>query len=350
MPHELSRSECRPRAGMQFDAKGDRYEIEGELGDGAVGIVRKAMRIKDSAKFAIKFLAPDPKYIDESVFEDVSARFKREGERGANLQHPNLLKIYSYFENEGGSNFESKYPVNPFLLMERINGKTLHSYINKKLTAEKGTFIVSRIKLHIANQVVSAISELHRMKLIHRDIKPANIFVSKNVTEDTYPVVKLGDFGIVKWGDFHSSLSTGVLTTTNQKDLGTLKYMSPEQAISPKTVTVRSDIFSLGITLFELFTSQIHASYHHVFAVMNARLLRGTTASRYFSLGYNLHQEDESIAELLLNMHLRGSSGRPSIEKVKGILEREYEERYGNNWEVDTNWANESRFEDSWDD
>ncbi len=129
MLHDLSRSECRIRAGMLFDAKGEQYEIEGELGDGAVGIVRKAIRKKDSAKFAVKFLAPDPKYIDESVFEDVSARFKREGERGANLQHPNLLKIFAYFENEDGSNFESDYPVNPFLLMERINGKTLHSYI-----------------------------------------------------------------------------------------------------------------------------------------------------------------------------------------------------------------------------
>ena len=126
--------------------------------------------------------------------------------------------------------------------------------------------------------------------------------------------------------------------------------MSPEQAIAPKNLTVRSDIYSLGITLFELFTSQLLASPHHVFEIMTARLLRGTTASRYFSMGYTLHQEDEDIAGLILDMHRRGASGRPPIERVKGILEHEYEERYGNSWETDTDWNTQTRFEDSWDD
>jgi len=348
MTNELDRELCRPRAGMKFNVNGEEYSIEGELGTGAVGIVRKATKIKTDSKFAVKFLAPDPKYIDESVFEDVSVRFKREGEKGAKLSHENLLKIYAYCENTEGIQFESNYPTNPFLLMERINGKTLDSYVKKKLSRDKGKFIISREKLHIAAQVTSAISELHRMKLIHRDVKPANIFISANTNTDLYPLVKLGDFGIVKWGDFHASLSTGILTATNQQGLGTMKYMSPEQAISPKTITVRSDIFSLGITLFELFTGQILASPYHVFELIKARQLRGTTVSRYISMGYQLQQEDEKIAELLLDMH-RNVSGRPSIEKVKGILEHAYEERYGNSWEKDTNWNNESRFEDSWD-
>ena len=84
-------------------------------------------------------------------------------------------------------------------------------------------------------------------------------------------MIKLGDFGIVKWGDFHAALATGTLTTTHQQGLGTLKYMSPEQAIKPRDVTARSDIFSLGITLYEVFTGSILASPHHVFQLMNAR-------------------------------------------------------------------------------
>jgi hypothetical protein len=68
---------------------------------------------------------------------------------------------------------------------------------------------------------------------------------------------------------------------------------------------------------------------------MNARLSKGTTASRYFSMGYNLLGQDEMIAELLLDMHLRGVSGRPTIEKIRGRLEVEYERRYESEWERD---------------
>jgi serine/threonine protein kinase len=350
MGHELSRQNCRPRIDQPFEVNGEKYILGGELGSGAVGLVRKATRIKDNKYFAVKFLAPDPNALEEAIFDDVAARFQREGERGSMLNHPNLLKIYAYCSNKNGINFEAEYPINPFLLMERVTGKSLDIYIQKKLVSERSKFIVSREKLHIACQITNAISELHRSKLIHRDIKPANIFFFRNNNEELFPLVKLGDFGIVKWGDFHASLTTGVLTSTFQKGLGTLKYMSPEQAIAPKDLTVRSDIFSLGITLFELFTGQILASPHHVYEVMSARLTRGTTLSRYLLMNYTIHQEDESIAELILDMHRRGQSGRPSIERVKGILEHEYEQRFGNNWEEDTNWDIETRFEDSWDD
>ncbi|CAN5707089.1 hypothetical protein BH24ACI3_BH24ACI3_15370 [soil metagenome] len=350
MSHHLSRENCKPRAGIVFDVKGERYELAGDLGNGAVGVVRKDTCNSNDSLVAVKFLAPDPKYIDESVFEDVAARFKREGERGVKLQHANLVKIFAYVENSNGEAFEDGFPSNPFILMERINGKTLDSYIRKKLVADKGKFKVTRDRLHIAIQVVNAVSDLHRSRLIHRDIKPANIFMLQNDVSALYPLVKLGDFGIVKWGDFHASISTGVLTMTNQKDLGTLKYMSPEQAISPKDITTRSDIYSLGITMFELFTGQILISPHHVFEVMNARLSRGTTVSRYQSMGYAVSGEDEAIANMILDMHLRGASGRPNIDKVKGILEHTYETRYGSDWESDTNWSTVSKFADDWDD
>jgi len=350
MSHELSREFCRPRVGVRFNVNGVEYELGGDLGDGAVGIVRKAIRKKDNKNFAVKFLAPDPKYIDISNFDDVSFRFQREGEKGAKLDHDHLLKVYAFCENKNGNHFtETNHPTNPFILMERVYGKPLESYIRKVSSREKREFTINQKRLHIAIQLANAISELHSMRLIHRDIKPANIFIFKNSNSNKFPLVKLGDFGIVKWGDFHSSLSTGVFTATNQKGLGTLKYMSPEQAINPKSVTNRCDIYSFGITLFELFSGQILASPHHVFEIMNARLLRGTTTSRFLSMKYRLKQSDENIGELLLNMHLRGASGRPNIEKVKGILEHEYEIRFGSNWESDTDWEMQNRFEDTWE-
>lgn len=348
MSNDLSREFCRPRAGHKVRVQGVEYVLGGELGDGAIGIVRKAVRVEDNRQFAIKFLAPDPKYIEESVFPDVAARFKREGERGAKLDHPNLLKIFAYEENVEGVNFEDNYPTNPFLLMERVDGKSLESYIRRRPATEKGKFIITKEKLSIAIQVANAIADLHRSRLIHRDIKPANIFLCSVNGSRNEPLTKVGDFGIVKWGDFHASLSTGVLTATNQRGLGTLKYMSPEQAIAPKDLTVRSDIYSLGITFFELFTNQILASPHHVFEIMNARLARGTTASRFHSMGYSLPSSNETIGELLLDMHRRGATGRPSIEKILGSLAYSYEILYDREWEDDVDWAARSRPKESW--
>lgn len=149
MTHPLSREFCRPMAGQQFVVSGNPYTLGGSLGDGAAGLVRKATGPYER-EYAVKFLAPDPKYIDESSFNDVAVRFRREGERGVYLDHPHLLKIYSYCENDNGCAFESDDPKNPFLLMEQIKGKSLESFI-KKLTPRR--FDITRRRLNIAIQI-----------------------------------------------------------------------------------------------------------------------------------------------------------------------------------------------------
>jgi serine/threonine-protein kinase len=306
----------------------------GAVGDGAVGLVRKATRKSDSQLVAVKLLAPDPKYIEEETFNDVAARFKREGERGVRLRHPHLVRVEAFSDNANGDSFDVGGPVNPLLVMEFVRGRTLESFIRNLDDEERERFAITQTKLNIAIQIVSAVEDLHRKKLVHRDIKPANIFLGQTTSPGALPLAKVGDFGVMKWGDFHASLSTGVLTSTNQRGLGTLKYMSPEAALKPRDVTVRSDTYSLGITLFELFTGQILASAHHVFEIMNARLSRGTTQSRYLDMGFKISSADEGLADMLLDMHLRGQSGRPTAEKVRGRLEWEYERRFGS-WSED---------------
>jgi eukaryotic-like serine/threonine-protein kinase len=334
-PHPLSRTLCNPEAGQPFSVNDVEYIMGGALGDGAAGLVRRAKRGSDGWTVAVKLLAPDPKYIDESVFDDVAARFKREGERGVRLRHPHLVEVIAYSDNNDGCAFETGEPKNPLLIMEYIRGSTLEGYIRKLEDDLRGHFSVDRERLNIACQLASAIEDLHSKRLVHRDVKPANIFLADSPGSVGIPYTRLGDFGVMKWGDFHASLSTGVLTTVEHKGLGTMKYMSPEAAIRPKDVSARSDVYSLGITLFELFTGQILASAHHVFEIMNARLSRGNTVSRYLEMGYRLNAGDEAIAELLLDMHLRGVSGRPSSEKVSGRLEWEYETRFERTWQED---------------
>jgi serine/threonine protein kinase len=95
MAHWLSRGRCKPESGQKFTMGSAEYVLQGKLGDGAAAIVRKVQRISDAGELAIKFLAPDPKYIDEAVFDDVAARFRREGQRSQKLSHENLVKIHA---------------------------------------------------------------------------------------------------------------------------------------------------------------------------------------------------------------------------------------------------------------
>ncbi len=327
MPHRLARSRCRPQVGQRFTINARDYELRGRLGDGAAGIVRKAFDISASKLVAVKFLAPDPKYIDQAAFEDVARRFKREGERGAHLVHQHLLKIVAYSENQGGSSFRAKKITNPFLVMEYLDGRTLESYIRSTPQTERGLFVLNQPRLSIAIQITRALESLKAKKLVHRDVKPANIFLQK-IKAPVKWHAKLGDFGVMKWNDFQAALATGTLTATTQKGLGTLKYMSPEQALKPRLVTSKSDIWSLGITLFELFSGQVLATAHHVYELQAARRAPGTTWSRFNSLECRLPPENAPIADLVLDMFL-APDGRPSIDRIRGRLEYEYESRFG---------------------
>lgn len=333
MSHALVRSKCRPNTGQRFTVNGVQYVLRGKLGQGAVGLVRKGLNVSTGEEIAVKFLAPDPKCIDPKMFADVAKRFKREGERGPNLQHQQLLRILAYSDNTKGSAFPKGLPSNPFVLMEFVRGSTLESYIKGTAKAKKGAFTIDRPRLCMAIQLADALEYLRKKRLVHRDVKPANVFLTKSNGRGRWNV-KLGDFGIMKWGDFHSSLVTGTLTTTGQHGLGTMKYMSPEQATRPKTVTSRSDTYSLGVTLFELFTSQILATAHHVYEVREARQRRGNTLSRFQALGISLKMDDGEIAGLVLDM-FRAPDGRPPIDKICSRLEWEYERRFKSTWESD---------------
>jgi serine/threonine-protein kinase len=266
---------------------------------------------------AIKFLAPDPKYIDVTAFDDVAERFRREGQRGEHLNHQHLVSILGYEENEDGHCFRDRAVKNPFLVMQFVRGATLEKTI-RNLGSERPLGIhVSPQTLSLGRAVVDALVHLHERKLVHRDVKPANIFVSTPRVGVVPSEIKLGDFGVTKWGDFVAVAVTGTLTTSSQRGLGTLKYMSPEQALKPKDVTVRSDMFSLGITLFELFTGTILASPHHVFEIMTARRMRSSITGKLLALGIRCTTRfEESVFEKVLDLFLVAKERPTSLEML----------------------------------
>lgn len=315
------REELTAAVGQILVTDGREYRLEGQAGNGAIGVVRKARDTETGKQVAVKFLAPELRYIERSSLEDIYHRFKREGLRGVSLEHDNLVKILAYEENEHGSSFSDTGPTNPFIVMEFVHGTTLENFIRGR--EPKADFHITPQTLHIAHGIISALLYLHERNIVHRDVKPANIYLSKVQSSNKPNMVKLGDFGVVKWGDFKASVSTGQLTVSGQQGLGTFKYMSPEQATKPKDVSVRSDMYSLGITLFELFTNQILPSPHHVFQITQLRLQRnGNIVSKLHDLGLGVvPSQFEELFSSIFDMFLTGPTGRPSSKQMKGRLE-----------------------------
>ena len=201
--------------------------------------------------------------------------------------------------------------------MEFVGGRTLESHI-KKLDANPPPSGVNQQTLSIALRVTTALQHLHERKIVHRDVKPGNIFISDADNEQVPQVVKLGDFGVTKWGDFRAAMTTGALTMSNQQGLGTIKYMSAEQAIRPKDVTVRSDMYSLGITLFELFTGRLLPSQHHAFEIRQARGMRTNITGRLQAVDVRgLSAFEEGVFEPILDMFL-SADRRPTSKLMTG--------------------------------
>jgi serine/threonine protein kinase len=204
-----------------------RYEVLNELGKGAMGVVYLAKDPVIGRMVAIKTIRTSSFGDDDSESREFRERFTREAQTAGILSHPNIVTIHDIGEDPD--------TLTSFIAMEYIEGRNL-----KSLLTEKNRFGWEQIADIIA-QVAEAIDYAHRKGIIHRDLKPANIIIT------TDGKVKIMDFGIAK-------IASSNLTTTGQF-LGTPNYMSPEQ-VSGAAVDGRSDIFSLGVVLYELLTSR----------------------------------------------------------------------------------------------
>jgi serine/threonine protein kinase len=204
-----------------------RYEVLSELGKGAMGVVYLAKDPVIGRLVAIKTIRTASLGDDDAEVREFKERFVREAQTAGILNHPNIVTIHDI-----GEDVDMR---TSFIAMEYIEGKNL-----KSMLGEKTKFTYDQIADTIA-QVAEALDYAHRKGIIHRDVKPANIIIT------TDRKVKITDFGIAK-------IASSNLTSTGQF-LGTPNYMSPEQ-VSGAPVDGRSDIFSLGVVLYELLTNR----------------------------------------------------------------------------------------------
>lgn len=210
----------------------EKYKIQQVLGSGGMGTVYLGTCREDGRTVAIKTIHSG------RAEEKNIARFRREYRVLSQLNHDNIIKVFDFYTAQ------QTY----YLVMEYVEGKNLDDYLFPSSHLHQHPHINPekiRQALEVTVQVCQALAYLHNRKIVHRDLKPGNIMVTKD------GIVKLLDFGLGK------ELDVSVAQTESGVILGSLAYMSPEQIKDPRNIDHRSDLFSLGVLLFELLTGRL---------------------------------------------------------------------------------------------
>lgn len=261
------------------------YEVFEELGQGGMGIVFRGRQVNMDRIVAIKILKPE--YSQQTKIVD---NFMREAKTLANLNHNNIIKVITLGQHNG----------NNYFVMEYVSGKSLQEKLEKEIVLKE------KEVLEITLQIAGALEHLNKFGMIHRDIKPSNIILnSQNIP-------KLSDFGI--------SINQSSVENKETNFTGTSHYISPEQALE-KDIDIRSDIYSLGSTLFHLLTGKTPFSGDKSYVIITKHVTEKLTDPRLHNPALSV-----GVSQLITKMMAKEPTERiqtPTelITALKSILE-----------------------------
>jgi serine/threonine protein kinase len=263
------------------------YRIEAPMGYGGMATIYRATQPRLGRAVAIKML--HPAFVQDSAF---LARFEREAQIVAQLDHPHIVPVYDFSDYEG----------QPYLVMKYIDGTTL------KQRLESGP-VEADEALRILTPIAAALDYAHHQGVLHRDIKPSNILLSAEGTP------YLTDFGLARMASLGSStLSSDVL-------LGTPHYISPEQAVGGEHLTPATDVYALGVVLYELATGRVPYTGDTPYAIVHAHIYDPLPAPR--SLNPALPEAVEAVLNKALakDPSKRYASATALIEAYRAAVE-----------------------------
>ncbi|BEP29464.1 Stk1 family PASTA domain-containing Ser/Thr kinase [Helicovermis profundi] len=266
---------------------GNRYEVIEKIGEGGMALVYKARCQLLNRYVAVKVLRPE-----FAIEDDFVEKFEKESQAAASLSHPSIINIFDVGKDENIR----------YIVMELVDGITLKKYIK-----EKEGFVSNYDILNISKQISQALEHAHVNHIIHRDIKPHNIIISDDNR------IKIGDFGIAR------AITSSTIVSSNEI-VGSVHYTSPEQARGG-FVDERSDIYSLGVLMYELATKKVPFDGDSPISVALKHLKEDVLIPSSYNSGINKGLESIILKALMKKPDDRYQSASELIEDLDKVIE-----------------------------
>jgi serine/threonine-protein kinase len=289
-----------------------RYMLERRLGRGAMGQVYLAADKKFSTRrVAVKTVRPDILSSDNLAEGEAIARFEREAQAAASIQHPNTVSVTDFGETAEGTFY---------LVMEYVEGETLH-----RLLRREGTLPVKRA-VSLLRQIADGVDAAHILGILHRDLKPANIFIMQKGRGDGF--VKVGDFGLAKIVNQTVTDISSDATPSSRGIIGTPEYMAPEQMQPEMGVDARADLYALGSIAYLMFGGKTPFSGDLMQLIMQKIMHKATPLS---SLRSDIPSDVERVImrSLEIRPEDRQSSVMEWIDELEAAAEDVREKKTG---------------------
>lgn len=279
----------------------NRYAVDGVLGDGGMGVVYSARDTGTNIRYAVKVLRAE-----YSAEEDLVVRFEQEARAAASINNPHIVEIYDWGSLPDNSRF---------FVMEYLEGRSLGDVLArmpKPSGSDRRQPMSEEFTIHLAVQICEGLGAAHAIGVVHRDIKPDNFHIVRKADEPYF--VKILDFGIAKVQNSKAQ------RTRTGSVFGTPHYMSPEQASGDRNIDHKTDIYGLGILMYEMATGKVPFDAENLMGILTAHLYHTPVAPRVYPECERMSPAFEAV---ILKCLAKTKEARyDSLDDVREDLER----------------------------